>query len=99
VAGACSAIYQTTSAWQGGFQGQVTVKAGSAAIAGWTVTWPLASGQSITQIWGGELTSTGSPATVRNVSWNGALTAGATASFGFLANGAATTPTLTCTPR
>jgi endoglucanase len=95
----CSASYQTTGSWSGGFQGQVTVKAGNSAIAGWTVTWPLTSGQSITQAWNGELTTTGSTATVRNVSWNGALAAGATAQFGFLANGPATTPAITCTAR
>ena len=98
-AGACSATYQTTSSWQGGFQGQVTVKAGGAAIAGWTVSWTLSSGQAITQLWNGELVSSTSPVTVRNVSWNGALAANATATFGFLANGSASTPTLACAAR
>ncbi|WP_030438008.1 glycoside hydrolase family 6 protein [Actinoplanes subtropicus] len=97
--GGCSATYQTTSSWQGGFQAQVTVKAGGSAIAGWTVTWPLGSGQSITQLWNGELVSTSPTATVRNLSWNGALAANGTAQFGFLANGTASTPTVTCTSR
>nr|WP_246606226.1 glycoside hydrolase family 6 protein [Actinoplanes toevensis] len=95
----CTATYQTTSTWSGGFQGQVTVKAGSSAIAGWTATWTLGSGQTITQVWNGELSTSGSAVTVRNVSWNGALAAGGTAQFGFLANGNATTPSLTCTTR
>jgi len=97
--GGCSASYQTTSSWQGGFQGQVTVKAGGSAIAGWTVTWPLGAGQSITQLWNGELVSSSPTATVRNLSWNGSLAAGGTAQFGFLANGTASTPTVTCTSR
>ncbi|MFF5290351.1 glycoside hydrolase family 6 protein [Paractinoplanes globisporus] len=97
--GGCSATYQTASSWQGGFQGLVTVKAGSSAIAGWTVTWPLPSGQSITQLWGGELVSGSPTVTVRNASWNGSLAPNATAQFGFLANGTASTPTITCTSR
>jgi len=35
--------------------------------------------------------------TVKNVSYNGSLGAGASTTFGFLANGAPSTPTLTCT--
>jgi endoglucanase len=97
--GGCSATYQTTGSWQGGFQGQVTVTAGSAAITGWTVTWPLGSGQSITQVWNGELVSSAPTVTVRNVSWNGSLAPNATAQFGFLANGTAASPTVTCATR
>jgi endoglucanase len=94
--GACSAVYQTTGSWQGGFQGQVTVTAGNAAITGWQVTWTLGSGQVISQVWNGTLTASGSSVSVRNVSWNGALSPHATAQFGFLASGAATTPVISC---
>ena len=93
----CTATYQTTSSWQGGFQGQVTVTAGNTAITGWAVTWTLGSGQSISQAWGGVLSASGSAVTVRNATWNGSLAAGATAQFGFLAGGAAATPALSCT--
>ncbi|MGC9669602.1 cellulose binding domain-containing protein [Planosporangium sp. 12N6] len=46
--GACSATYRTVSSWTGGFQGEVTVTAGSSAINGWTVRWILNNGQGIT---------------------------------------------------
>jgi endoglucanase len=95
--GACSASYQTVSSWSGGFQAQVTVTAGSSAINGWTVTWTLASGQSISQVWSGTLTVSGSTAKVKNVAWNGALGAAASTTFGFIANGSPATPTLSCT--
>src|SRR4029079_14942401 len=75
--GACAATYRTINSWPGGFQGEVTVTAGSSAINGWTTTWTLASGQTISQLWSGKLTTSGSTATVRNLSWNGALGAGA----------------------
>ncbi|MFB9446915.1 glycoside hydrolase family 6 protein [Dactylosporangium vinaceum] len=95
--GGCSAVYQTTSAWQGGFQGNVTVTAGASAISNWTVTWTLAGGQSITQLWNGTLTTSGSAVTVRNVSYNGSLNAGGSTQFGFTGSGNASTPALTCT--
>ena len=95
----CSATYQTTSSWSGGFQGQVTVTAGNAGISGWQVTWTLGSGQSVNQVWNGVSAVSGSTVNVRNESWNGALQAGATAQFGFLASGAASTPVLSCTSR
>ncbi|WP_449288881.1 family 43 glycosylhydrolase [Micromonospora zhanjiangensis] len=96
-AGACSASYRTTSSWSGGFQGEVTVTAGSAAINGWTVRWTLGSGQSISQSWNATVTSSGSTVTARNVSYNGSLPAAGSATFGFLANGSPSTPALTCT--
>jgi endoglucanase len=96
-AGGCSATFQTTNSWSGGFQGQVTVKAGGSAIHGWTVRWTLASGQSITQLWNGALTVSGSSVTVANLSYNGSLAANATTTFGFTANGVPNTPALACT--
>ena len=96
-AGACTAAYQTSSSWQGGFQGQVTVKAGGGAVNGWSVSWTLAAGQTINQVWGGTLSVNGSTVTVRNAAYNGSLQPGATAAFGFIASGAAGTPGLTCT--
>ena len=92
--GACSATVKATSTWQGGWQGEITVTAGSAAINGWTVTGTLAG---ISQLWNGTLTTSGSTITVKNLDWNGSLAAGGTATFGFLANGTASTPALTCT--
>jgi hypothetical protein len=93
----CSATYRTTNSWSGGFQGDVTVTAGSAGVNGWTVRWTLASGQTISQLWNGTLTTSGSTATVKNVAWNGSLGAGASTTFGFTAGGTPSTPSLTCT--
>ena len=95
--GACSATYQTTNSWPGGFQGQVTVTAGSAAINGWTVRWTLANGQTITQVWSGTLTTGGSAVAVSNAAYNGSLQPSGSTTFGFLANGTPTTPALSCT--
>ncbi|WFE21234.1 cellulose binding domain-containing protein [Solwaraspora sp. WMMD937] len=94
--GACSASYQTVSSWPGGFQGEVVVRAGSTAINGWTVRWTLGSGQTISQLWNGSLSTSGSSVTVRNVDYNGTLPAGGTATFGFLGSGSPSSPSLTC---
>ncbi|GAA4670228.1 cellulose binding domain-containing protein [Phytohabitans rumicis] len=96
-AGACSATYRTVNSWGGGFQGEVTVRAGTSAINGWTARWTLASGQTISQLWNGTLSVSGASVTVRNVSWNGSLGANGSTTFGFVASGSASTPTLTCT--
>ncbi|GLW27546.1 glycoside hydrolase family 6 protein [Actinoplanes regularis] len=93
----CTATFKVTGSWQGGFQAAVTVTAGGKAISGWAVGWTLGSGQSISQVWNGTLTTSGTAVTVRNVSWNGALQPGASAEFGLLASGSAVTPALTCT--
>jgi cellulase/cellobiase CelA1 len=74
----------------------VTVTAGSSAISGWTVRWTLGSGQTITQVWSGTLTTSGSSVSVGNASYNGSLQASASTTFGFLANGTPSSVTLTC---
>jgi lysophospholipase L1-like esterase len=97
--GGCTATYKATGQWQGGFQGEVTVKnTGTTPISAWTVAWTFANGQQITQIWGGTLGGSGSSVSVRNASWNGLLAPGASTTFGFLGswNGTNTAPTPTC---
>ncbi|GIE78283.1 hypothetical protein Aph02nite_42330 [Actinoplanes philippinensis] len=97
-AGACTATYAVTGQWAGGFQGDVKVTAGSAAIKGWTVTWTYANGQTVSNAWGATVTSSGTTVTARNAAWNGSLGAGASTNFGFLGSwtGNNSVPTLTC---
>jgi chitin-binding protein len=95
----CSASYQVTSSWSGNFQGNINVTAGSAAIRSWKVNWTFSNGESISQIWNGTLSASGANISVTNVSYNGALAAGGTTSFGFLASGTpgASVTGLSCT--
>lgn len=88
-----------TNQWQGGFQGEVRVTAGSSAITGWTTRWTFANGQSVTQSWNTTLTSSGAAVTARNVDYNGRLAAGASTSFGFIGGwtGSNATPAVSCT--
>jgi chitin-binding protein len=96
VSGACAATYAVGSQWSGGFQGNVTVRAGSAAIRGWTVTLTYPNGQTVQQGWNATVSASGNTVTARNASYNGALAAGATASFGFIGGGTNGAPTVTC---
>jgi hypothetical protein len=95
----CTASYRIVNAWSGGYQGEVAVTAGSAAITSWRVTWTFANGQSITQVWNATLATSGASITATPASWNGALAAATSTTFGFLANVAATNavPALACT--
>ncbi|MEU4554295.1 cellulase family glycosylhydrolase [Micromonospora violae] len=97
--GGCAAAYTVTNQWQGGFQGEVRVTAGTSAITGWTVGWTFANGQRVTQSWNVALTSNGTTVTARNADYNGRLAAGASASFGFLGSwtGTNSLPVLSCT--
>ncbi|WP_285552822.1 cellulose binding domain-containing protein [Actinoplanes regularis] len=97
--GACTATYRVTSQWTGGFQGEVTVSNGSSsASSGWTATFTFAGGQTVTQAWNATVTQAGATVTARNAEWNGRITAGGTATFGFLASspGTNTNPAATC---
>ncbi|MER7281100.1 cellulose binding domain-containing protein, partial [Dactylosporangium sp. NPDC000244] len=49
------------------------------------------------QLWNGTLTTSSSNVTVRNLTYNGSLSAGSSTQFGFTATGNTSTPTLTCT--
>ena len=98
--GACTATHRTVNSWQGGFQAEVTVRAGASPIDGWVVTWPLAPGQAVNQVWGGVSTGGGATASVRNADWNGRLGVSASTTFGYIANGSPSSmPALTCASR
>jgi endoglucanase len=95
--GSCTATYRTASSWSTGFQGEITVQAGTSPVNGWTVRWTLASGQTISQLWQGAMTTSGANVTVTNLDYNRSLAANTSTTFGFQASGAPSTPTLTCT--
>jgi chitinase len=77
-----------TSDWGTGFEGKCTITNGTAAaITSWKVEFDLPSGVSITSSWDSVRTSSGSHYTFTNASWNGSVSAGATASFGFDGSG------------
>ena len=98
--GDCMAVLSVTNAWQGGFQGEVLIMNHSSRTWGsWTAKWTWPSGQTLTQVWNGKSTTSGSSVTVTNEAYNGTIAPNGTTTFGFLANvpGANNLPTVTCT--
>ncbi|MEO3854455.1 endo-1,4-beta-xylanase [Acrocarpospora sp. B8E8] len=82
--GACTATGTVQTQWQTGYVIQpARVTAGSSAINGWTVTFTLPAGHTITGSWNTVLTVSGQTVTARNVGFNGNLAAGAFGEFGF----------------
>ncbi|MFY1631984.1 lytic polysaccharide monooxygenase auxiliary activity family 9 protein [Solwaraspora sp. WMMB335] len=96
--GGCSAAFSVVATWQGGFQAEVRVTAGSAPVSGWSVSWTNPGGQQVTQAWNATVTSSGANVTARNASYNGGLGAGASTIFGLLgsASGTPAATSLTC---
>jgi hypothetical protein len=76
----CTATVKVVNSWSGGYQADVTVKAGASAITGWKAT---VAGATITQAWG----SKASGNVLSNESWNGSLAAGASTTAGFIGSG------------
>ncbi|WP_214412377.1 cellulose binding domain-containing protein [Sphaerisporangium fuscum] len=91
--GACSASYTKQSEWQGGFNGQISLTNRGAALTGWTVTFTVAPGVTVSG-WNGVWTQSGTTVTVKNASWNGNVAAGGVIDLGFTASatGAASAP-------
>jgi hypothetical protein len=92
----CSVQYAITNQWPGGFGASVTItNTGSTTINGWTLTWSFANGQTITQIWSGNYTQSGSNVSVSNLSYNGTIAPGGNTNFGFNGswNGSNASPT------
>ncbi len=86
---ACS--YTVTNNWGGGFTGEIKVTNDtSAAVNNWSVSWQEANA-SVTNAWNATLTGS-NPYTATALSWNASLAPGASASFGFQANGTASAP-------
>ncbi|GAA3512387.1 chitin-binding protein [Streptosporangium album] len=94
----CTATYRTVNSWQGGFQAEVTVaNPGTSSLNGWTVKWTLGSGSSITSLWNGTYTASGSAVTAKNADWNRTVAPNGSTTFGFTGGGTSGSPALTCT--
>ncbi|MBV8189150.1 MAG: cellulose binding domain-containing protein, partial [Alphaproteobacteria bacterium] len=83
-AGTASINYAITSNWGSGFNGAMTVSAGSSALNGWTVEFD--STAAIGSIWNAVIVShVGTHYVVSNAPYNAQVAAGQSVSFGFQA--------------
>ncbi|WP_231619247.1 endo-1,4-beta-xylanase [Nonomuraea sp. SBT364] len=83
--GPCTAAGTVQTQWNSGYVVQpVTVtNTGSSPVNGWTVTFTLPAGHTLTGSWNATLTTSGQTVTAKNASYNGTLAANASTSFGF----------------
>ncbi|MEV2201580.1 glycoside hydrolase family 6 protein [Streptomyces fradiae] len=82
----CTVDYKVTNEWSSGFGANVTVTNTGDPVSGWTLEWSFGGNQQVTQHWNAGITQSGAAVTAKNVSWNGSLATGASASFGFNAS-------------
>ena len=83
-AGSGTVTYAVGDNWGSGFTGNMTVTAGQGGLNGWTVSFTTPA--EITNLWNGVISShVGTAYVVTNAPWNGQLSAGQSASFGFQA--------------
>ncbi|WP_395360740.1 cellulose binding domain-containing protein [Streptomyces sp. YH02] len=89
-AAAVGAAYTRTSSWTGGYTGQyvVTNETSSVQSGGWTLEFDLPSGTTVSSLWNGEYTVSGSHVTVKPASWNKQLAPGASVTVGFVTSAA-----------
>jgi Glycosyl hydrolase family 12/Cellulose binding domain/Fibronectin type III domain len=74
---ACHVVYSINSQWSGGFGVAIAIdNTGMTALTNWTLAWTFANGQTVTQLWNGNLTQSGAAVKVTNMSYNGSIPAG-----------------------
>ncbi|WP_327270305.1 cellulase family glycosylhydrolase [Streptomyces sp. NBC_01218] len=87
----CSVGYRVVGDWQSGFQGEITLRnTGTTAITGWKLGFSFAGGQTISSMWGGTATQSGSTVSVTPASYTASIAAGSSVTLGFLGNRGAT---------
>jgi O-glycosyl hydrolase len=85
----CTVHYAITNQWTGGFGAALTItNTGTTTMNGWSLKFTFPNGQTITQLWNGSYTQSGSAVTITNLSYNGTIAPGATVSSAPSFNGA-----------
>ncbi|MEU8635722.1 cellulose-binding domain-containing protein [Amycolatopsis sp. NPDC048633] len=78
---ACQVGYRVNQ-WQTGFTAEITVTNGATALTSWALTWHYAGNQAVTSAWNATVRQSGAAVTAESLSYNAALPAGGTVSFG-----------------
>jgi Cellulose binding domain len=91
-AAACQVSWSVTNSWQGGFQlGFTVTNSGQAPTTGWNISFSWPGTQTISDIWSATATQNGAAVSITNVSYDGAISAGGSTTFGLLGTGTAPT--------
>ncbi|MGW0821975.1 cellulase family glycosylhydrolase [Streptomyces sp. NPDC002845] len=87
----CSVAYRVVNEWQGGFQGEITIRnTGTATLNGWALSFAFADGQTITNMWGGTPIQTGGTVSVTPASYTSTIPAAGSVAVGFTGTKGAT---------
>jgi Cellulose binding domain len=79
-----AAGYQAGTSWGTGYSGQYTISNdGTAPVTGWTLSFTLPTGTTLTSLWDGSYTDSAGQVTVTNDGWDATLAPGGTATVGF----------------
>ncbi|MBP2704537.1 cellulose binding domain-containing protein [Microbispora sp. RL4-1S] len=82
-AAGCRVDYTVNNSWPGGFGANVTITNLGDPVNGWRLTWSFTAGQTITQLWNGTVSQSGSQVTVTDAGYNASIGTGGNTSFGF----------------
>ena len=86
-------IAYTTNDWSNGFTASVTVtNSRPSTMDGWSLVFPFANGQRVTQAWSATVTQSGTQVTAANAAYNGVLAPGGSVTFGFNGTHTGTNP-------
>ena len=81
--GSCTVAY-TTNDWASGFTANLTItNTSDAPIQSWELAFDFSAGQTITNVWSANATSSGSSVTLTNAAWNGIIPPGGSVEIGF----------------
>ncbi|MFG2426309.1 cellulase family glycosylhydrolase [Streptomyces sp. NPDC048590] len=90
----CSVGYKVIGQWPGGFQGEITLRnTGTAVINGWNLGFSFADGQTVSNMWGGTPTQSGSTVSVAPAGYTASIAANASVTVGFTGTTTGTTNT------
>jgi hypothetical protein len=85
---AATATFTRTASWETGYEARFTVTNNtSTTITSWNVQFDFPAGTTMGSFWEATVTTSGQHVTATNRSYNGTLGPGASASFGFIAQG------------
>ncbi|MFI7236014.1 cellulase family glycosylhydrolase [Streptomyces cyaneofuscatus] len=80
----CSVGYRVVSEWPGGFQGEITIRnTGTTAINGWNLAFAFVNGQTLSNVWGGTATQSGSTVSVAPAGYTAVITVNGSITLGF----------------
>ncbi|MEV4614014.1 cellulose binding domain-containing protein [Kitasatospora sp. NPDC049258] len=87
-AASVGAAYSRTSTWESGYTGRyVITNPGSAALDGWTLSFDLPAGATVSSLWNAGFTVSGQHVTVKPEDWNRRIEPGRTVEVGFVVQG------------